>query len=138
MLLTNLSHWADYLQMTLRSVIQIRIQCSWKMLLIMIWMKWIYGKKKWLMSFNPDKTEIMIFSNHSIPENIDFISNGKSVPITTSHKHLGVTFSNDAKWFISSRNCIWPILSTWCCPWKFKAFLFWLSNIRTSQNYIDR
>ena len=60
-------------------------------------MKWIYGKKKWLMSFNPDKTEIMIFSNHSIPENIDFLSNGKSVPITTSHKHLGVTFSNDAK-----------------------------------------
>ena len=60
-------------------------------------MKWIYGKKKWLMSFNPDKTEILIFSNHSIPENIDFFSNGKSVPITTSHKHLGVTFSNDAK-----------------------------------------
>ena len=50
------------------------------------------------MSFNPDKTEIMIFSNRSIPENLDFSFNGKSVPITTSHKHLGVTFSNDAKW----------------------------------------
>jgi hypothetical protein len=61
-------------------------------------MKWTYGKKKWLMSFNPDKTEIMIFSNRSIPENLDFSFNGKSVPITTSHKHLGVTFSNDAKW----------------------------------------
>ena len=46
---------------------------------------------KWLMSFNPDKTEIMIFSNRSV-------FNGKSVPITTSHKHLGVTFSNAAKW----------------------------------------
>jgi hypothetical protein len=57
-----------------------------------------YGKKKWLMSFNPDKTEIMIFSNRSIPENFDFSFSGKSVPITTSHKHLGVTFSNDAKW----------------------------------------
>ena len=55
--------------------------------------------KKWLyMSFNPDKTEIMIFSNRSVPENLDFSFNGKSVPITTSHKHLGVTFSNDAKW----------------------------------------
>jgi hypothetical protein len=53
---------------------------------------------KWLMSFNPDKTEIMIFSNRSVPENVDFSFNGKSVPITTSHKHLGVTFSNDAKW----------------------------------------
>jgi hypothetical protein len=54
--------------------------------------------KKWLMSFNPDKTEIMIFSNCSIPENLDFSFNGKSVLITTSHKHLGVTCSNDAKW----------------------------------------
>ena len=54
--------------------------------------------KKWLMSFNPDKTEIMIFSNRSVPENLDFSFNGKSVPITTSHTHLGVTFSNDAKW----------------------------------------
>jgi hypothetical protein len=45
------------------------------------------------MSFKPDKTEIMIFSNRSIPENLDFSFNGKSVPITTSHKHLGVTFT---------------------------------------------
>jgi hypothetical protein len=52
--------------------------------------------KKWLMSFNPNKTEIMIFSNRSVPENLDVSFNGKSVPITTSHKHLGVTFSNDA------------------------------------------
>ena len=29
--------------------------------------------KKWLMSFNPDKTEIMIFSNPGIPENLDFM-----------------------------------------------------------------
>jgi hypothetical protein len=50
------------------------------------------------MSFNPDKTEIMIFSSRSIPENLDFSFNGKSVPITTSHRHLCVTFSNDAKW----------------------------------------
>ena len=53
---------------------------------------------KWLMSFNTDKREIMIFSNRSVPENVDFSFNGNSVAITTSHKHLGVTFSNDAKW----------------------------------------
>ena len=50
------------------------------------------------MLFNPDKTKIMIFSSRSIPENFDFSFNGKSVPITTSHRHLCVTFSNDAKW----------------------------------------
>jgi hypothetical protein len=60
-------------------------------------MKWTYDKKKGLMSFNPDKTAIMIFSNRSIPENLYFSFNGKSVPITTSYKHLGATFSNDAK-----------------------------------------
>ena len=49
------------------------------------------------MSFNPDKTAIMIFSIRSIPENLYFSCNGKSVPITTSYKHLGATFSNDAK-----------------------------------------
>jgi hypothetical protein len=61
-------------------------------------MKWTYGKKKWLMSFNPDKTEFMIFSNRSIPENLDFSFNGKAVPITTSHKHLGAT------WIIFNNN----------------------------------
>jgi hypothetical protein len=61
-------------------------------------MKWIYGIKKSGLFHNPDKTEIMIFSDCSIPENLDFSFNGKSVSITTSHKHLGVTFSNDAKW----------------------------------------
>jgi hypothetical protein len=44
------------------------------------------------------KTVFQFFFNRSFPENLDFSFNGKSVPITTSHKHLGVTFSNDAKW----------------------------------------
>jgi hypothetical protein len=51
-----------------------------------------------LMSFNPDKTEIMIFSNRSIPENLDFSFNGKSVRTTTSHKHSDFSFCNDANW----------------------------------------
>jgi hypothetical protein len=42
------------------------------------------------MSFNPDKTEIMIFSNRSIPENLDFSLNGKSVPTTTSMYNISV------------------------------------------------
>ena len=50
------------------------------------------------MSFNPDKTEIMIFSNCSIPENLDFSFNGKSVPTTTSHKHSDFSFFNEANW----------------------------------------
>ena len=52
---------------------------------------------KWLMSFNPDKTEIMIFSNIETPD-LSFSLNGKNIPLSTSHKHLGVNFSSDAKW----------------------------------------
>ena len=40
--------------------------------------------KKWLMSFNPDKTEIMLFSNTEIPE-LNFTFNGRTIPITNSH-----------------------------------------------------
>jgi hypothetical protein len=47
--------------------------------------------KKWLMTFNPDITEIMLFSNTDIPE-FNFTFNGRTIPITNSHKHLGVTF----------------------------------------------
>jgi hypothetical protein len=34
--------------------------------------------KKWLMSFNPDKTEIMLFSNTEIPE-LNFTFNGRTI-----------------------------------------------------------
>ena len=61
--------------------------------------------KKWLMSFNPDKTEIMLFSNTEIPE-LNFTFNGRTIPITNSHKHLGVTFSSDAKWSIHIENIL--------------------------------
>jgi len=61
--------------------------------------------KKWLMSFNPDKTEIMLFSNTDIPE-FNFTFNGRTIPITNSHKHLGVTFSSDAKWNMHIENIL--------------------------------
>jgi hypothetical protein len=50
------------------------------------------------MSFNPEKTEIMICSNMEIPNNLDMSFNGKLISNTSSHKHLGVTLSHDAKW----------------------------------------
>ena len=53
---------------------------------------------KWLMSFNPEKTEILFFSNTGNIDNIKFYFNGKSIPLSTSYKHLGVIFSQNAKW----------------------------------------
>ena len=49
--------------------------------------------KKWLMTFNPDTTEIMLFSNTDIPE-LNYTFNGRTIPITNSHKHLGVHVEN--------------------------------------------
>ena len=60
---------------------------------------------KWLMSFNPDKTEIMIFSNSDIPL-LNFNFNGIDIPISGSHKHLGITFSSDAKWNLHVENIL--------------------------------
>ena len=61
---------------------------------------------------------VMIFSNRSIPKNLDFSFNGKSVLITISHKHLGVSFSNDTKWNthvdnIQSSVYIWIFYVDW-------------------------
>ena len=53
---------------------------------------------KWVMSFNPEKTEILFFSNTGNIDNIEFSFNGKSIPLSTSHKHLGVILSQNAKW----------------------------------------
>jgi hypothetical protein len=50
------------------------------------------------MSFNLDKTEIMLFSNTDVRYNFNFSFNGNNIPITMSYKQLGVTLSSDAKW----------------------------------------
>jgi hypothetical protein len=50
------------------------------------------------MSFNPDKTEIMLFKNVENSTNFYFYFDGKLIPLTSDHKHLGITFSEEAKW----------------------------------------
>ena len=61
--------------------------------------------RKWLMSFNPNKTEIMLFSNSEVPE-LNFNFDGNNIPITNHHKHLGVTLRDDAKWSTHIDNII--------------------------------
>ena len=46
------------------------------------------------MSFNPDKTEIILFSNTDVRYNYNFTFNGNNILITMSHKQLGVTLSS--------------------------------------------
>jgi hypothetical protein len=46
------------------------------------------------MTFNPDKTEIMLFTNLEHPE-INFTFEDNIISTIESHRHLGVTFSTD-------------------------------------------
>ena len=54
------------------------------------------GKR--LMSFAPDKSERIICSNMKIPNNLYFSHNGILISNASSHNHLDVTLSYDAKW----------------------------------------
>jgi hypothetical protein len=65
------------------------------------------------MTFNSDKTEIILFSNTDIPE-FKNTFNKRTIPITTSHKHLGVTFSSDAKRSMHIQNMMSSIFTNTC------------------------
>ncbi|KAK3087639.1 hypothetical protein FSP39_008683 [Pinctada imbricata] len=53
--------------------------------------------KKWFVTFNPAKTDILVVSNRSVP-NLNIIFGDSHPNITETHKHLGITFSSDGKW----------------------------------------
>ena len=54
--------------------------------------------KVWLVDFNPQKTEYMIFSFRKNIEPINLKFQSKAIKLVENHKHLGITFSNDCKW----------------------------------------
>ena len=54
--------------------------------------------KRWLVKFNQNKTEIMIFSTRDTKLYFNFDFEGASLRDVELHKHLGVIFSNDCKW----------------------------------------
>jgi hypothetical protein len=54
--------------------------------------------KQWLVKFNPDKTEVLFFSCNKTSRNPVLIFDDDHLNFVSSHKHLGVTLSNDGKW----------------------------------------
>ena len=54
--------------------------------------------KTWLTIFNPNKTELLFISTTSNSDNISFSFDGIHLNPVDSHRHLGVTLTNDAKW----------------------------------------
>jgi hypothetical protein len=64
-----------------------------------------------LMSFNPDKTEIMLFKNVENSTNFNFYFDGKLIPFTSDHKHLGITFNFHSTYIWV---CMWGLGQLWC------------------------
>ena len=57
--------------------------------------------KAWLVTFNPSKTESMIFSRKKDKsQHPPLLVNGTPIATVKSHKHIGFSFSEDAKWNI--------------------------------------
>ena len=55
--------------------------------------------KKWLVSFNPSKTESLIISRrNNQPIHPPLYMNNVAIHSVDEHKHLGVIFSNDGSW----------------------------------------
>lgn len=51
--------------------------------------------RQWLVHFNPNNTEVLVFSL-----NFDHVLfNNVRLDLIDNHKHLGVTFSSDSKWY---------------------------------------
>jgi hypothetical protein len=53
--------------------------------------------KRWLVKFNPSKTDIMVFSANNQQNDLTFDFNSTLIQTVNTHKHLGVIFSCDCK-----------------------------------------
>ena len=57
--------------------------------------------QKWLVKFNPSKSESLVISRkRSKPNHPDLFMSNIEIPSVTSHKHLGFFLSNDGSWDI--------------------------------------
>ena len=54
--------------------------------------------QKWLVKFNPSKTEVLLISNSLIPPDIHINFANENLELSDFHKHLGVIFSANGKW----------------------------------------
>ena len=53
---------------------------------------------RWLIRFNPQKTEVMLISNTHIEDIIELRMDNTVLDIVNTHKHLGVILSSNNKW----------------------------------------
>ena len=54
--------------------------------------------RKWLILFNPTKTEVMLISNIFYDDTLNLVMDGTILKLVEIHKHLGVILSSNNKW----------------------------------------
>ena len=54
--------------------------------------------RRWLITFNPSKTEVLLISNTFIDFDMQLVMDNSVLKIVDMHKHLGVTLSSNNKW----------------------------------------
>ncbi len=54
--------------------------------------------KQWLVNFNPNKTEAMLFTLRELDRPLNLSFENTSIAFVENHKHLGLTLTNNGKW----------------------------------------
>lgn len=53
---------------------------------------------KWLLKFNPSKTKAVFFTKKHVEEFPKLFFQGCQLDYVSTHRHLGLLFSNDLSW----------------------------------------
>ncbi len=64
------------------------------------------GLKQWLVTFNPNKTEAMLFTLRTTVQSLSLMLDGTEISFVENHRHLGLTLSNNGKWHDHINNII--------------------------------
>ncbi len=62
--------------------------------------------KQWLVTFNPNKTESMLFTLRTTVQSLSLMLDGTDISFVENHRHLGLTLSNNGKWHDHINNII--------------------------------
>ena len=89
---------------------------------------------QWLVNFNPNKSEAMLFTLRNVDNLPSLIFNNTPIQFD-HHKHLGVTFSYDGKWNKHVENILQSALKVVGIMRKLK---YEFSRLALNQIYIYR
>ena len=64
---------------------------------MIIWLNYEWSQK-WLVTFNLNKTNVLMFSQRKMPNEPHLVFGNSVLNLSKTHKYFGLTFSAEAKW----------------------------------------